>query len=155
MKVHLGKVTRKVAKTNPCGEIVVEKVVEKPVEKIVEKVVYRDREVEKAREPLRRDIFFVIRGSEVSKEEMTKVDDIIAYMKKYPESKVTVTAHADKGTGNARLNKMYSERRAKIIFDLLTKNGISADRITTVAKGDTEQPYEKNELNRVSICVAE
>ena len=155
VKVHLGKVTRKVAKTNPCGEIVVEKVVEKPVEKIVEKVVYRDREVEKAREPLRRDIFFGIRGSEVSKEEMTKVDDIIAYMKKYPESKVTVTAHADKGTGNARLNKMYSERRAKIIFDLLTKNGISADRITTVAKGDTEQPYEKNELNRVSICVAE
>ena len=39
VKVHLGKVTRKVAKTNPCGEIVVEKVVEKPVEKIVEKVV--------------------------------------------------------------------------------------------------------------------
>ncbi len=155
VKVHLGKVTRKVEKTNPCGEIIVEKIVEKPVEKVVEKIVYRDREVEKKREPIRRDIFFVIRGSEVSKEEMVKVDEIIEYMKKYPESKVTVTAHADKGTGNARLNKMYSERRAKVIYDLLTKNGISADRISTVAKGDTEQPYEKNELNRVSICIAE
>ena len=87
---------------------------------------------------------------------MTKVEDIVAYLKKYPEAKVSVTAYADKGTGNAKLNQMYSERRAKIVYDLLiNKFGIDASRITTEAKGDTEQPYEENDLNRVSICVAE
>lgn len=154
VRVHLGKLTKQVTKENPCGEIVVEKIVEKPVEKIVEKVVYRDTDVK--REKIRRDIFFNIRGSEVSEQEMTKVEDIVAYLKKYPEAKVSVTAYADKGTGNAKLNQMYSERRAKIVYDLLiNKFGIDASRITTEAKGDIEQPYEENDLNRVSICVAE
>jgi outer membrane protein OmpA-like peptidoglycan-associated protein len=50
---------------------------------------------------------------------------------------------------------MYSERRAKVTTDLLVKKGIDASRITTTAKGDTEQPFAENDLNRVSICVAE
>ena len=155
IKIHLGKVTKKVAKEAPC-QTIIEKTIEKPIERVVEKVVYKEPEQKaEAREPLRRDIFFVIRGSEVSKEEMQKIDDVVAYMNKYPESKVTVTAHADKGTGNAKLNKMYSERRAKVVYDLLTKKGISASRITTEAKGDTVQPYAENDKNRVSICIAE
>ena len=86
---------------------------------------------------------------------MKKIDDIVAYMQKYPDAKVTVTAYADKGTGNAKLNKMYSERRAKITHDMLVKKGVAPSRITTEAKGDTEQPYAENDKNRVSICVAE
>jgi len=158
LKVHLGKLTKTVEKAKPdCGEVIVEKIVEKPVEKIVEKIVYRDRENTdmRQREKIRRDIFFLIRGSQISAEEMKKIDDIVAYMQKYPDSKVTVTAHADRGTGNPRVNKMYSERRAKIVYDTLVKKGIAASRITTAAKGDTEQPYEENDKNRVSICVAE
>ncbi len=155
IKVRLGKVTKKVAKEAPC-QTIVEKVIERPVEKVVEKVVYKEPEAKPAaREALRRDIFFVIRGSEVAGAEMTKINEIVDYMKKYPESKVTVTAYADKGTGNAKLNKMYSERRAKIVHDLLVQKGISESRISTTAKGDTEQPYAENDKNRVSICIAE
>lgn len=153
IKVRLGKVTKTVTKEDPCGQTIVEKIVEKPVEKIVEKVVYKDKEV--ARETIRRDIFFDIRGSVISDTEMSKVDDIVAYMKKYPTAKVTVTSYADKGTGNAKLNRMYSERRAKTTTDILIKKGIDPSRISTSAKGDTEQPFQENDKNRVSICIAE
>ena len=155
IKVKLGKVTKKVAKEAPC-QTIIEKTIEKPIERVVEKVVYKEPEQKaEAREAIRRDIFFVIRGSKVSDEEMVKIDDIVSYMKKYPESKVTVTAHADKGTGNAKINKMYSERRAKVVYDLLVKKGIDASRISTEAKGDTVQPFAENDKNRVSICIAE
>lgn len=157
VKYHLGKMTKKVKKENPCGEIIVEKIVEKPVEKIV----YRDREVpapqpEAKREPLRRDIFFVIRGSEVSKAEMTKVEDVAAYLNKYADAKVNITGYADKGTGNATLNVGYARKRAQMVADILVnKFGINRSRINVDSKGDTVQPYEKNEMNRVSICIAE
>lgn len=108
------------------------------------------------REPLRRDIFFVIRGSKVSKAEMPKVEDVVAYLNKYPEAKVEVTGYADKKTGNPRINAGYAQKRAEKVVDLLVNTfGISRDRIVSDSKGDTVQPFEKNELNRVAICVAE
>ena len=159
VRFNLGKLTKTVTRENPCREVIVEKIVEKPVEKIVERVVYRDREVTNAtaevREPLKREIFFPIRGSQISPDDMKKVNEIVEYMKKYPDAKVTVTAYADKGTGNSKLNQMYSERRAKITHDMLVKKGVASKRIITIAKGDTEQPFIENDRNRVSICVAE
>lgn len=112
--------------------------------------------VEEKREPLRRDIFFTLRGSEVSAAEMSKVEDIANYLNKYPEAKVTITGYADKGTGNPKINVTYARKRSQKVADILTqKFGISADRITVDSKGDTVQPFEKNDLNRVSICIAE
>lgn len=130
-------------------------VLTQPVEKVVEKIVEKKVEVEKV-QPIRRDIFFVIRGSEISLSEMQKVREVAEYMKKYPESKVVVTGFADKGTGNATINAKYAEARAKKVADTLqSKYGIDASRITYTSKGDSEQPYAEQELNRVSICVAE
>lgn len=154
VKVNIGKVSKTVPVTT-VAPTVVEKVVEKIVEKPVEKIIYKDREVEK-REALRRDIFFNIRGSEVSKTEMIKVEDIVNYLNKYKDAKVTITGYADKGTGSAKGNIEYARRRAQMVADLLTsKYGINANRISVDSKGDTVQPYEQNDLNRVSICIAE
>ncbi len=108
------------------------------------------------REPLRRDIFFVIRGSKISKAEMPKVEDVVAYLNKYPEAKVEVTGYADKKTGNPKINVGYAQKRAdKVVDTLVNTYGISRDRIIADSKGDTVQPFEKNELNRVAICIAE
>ena len=154
VKINLGKVSKTVPVVKP-APVVVEKIVEKPVEKVVEKIVYKEPEAPK-RESLRRDIFFNIRGSQVSKTEMPKVEDIVAYLNKYPEAKVVVTGYADKGTGNPKINVGYAQKRAQMVADLLTnKFGISSSRITVDSKGDTVQPYEQNDLNRVSICIAE
>ena len=151
IKFNLGKTSKKVAVEKP-APVIIEKIVEKPVEKVVEKVVYKGPSAE----PLRRDIFFNIRGTEVSKTEMPKVEDIVTYLNKYQKAKVTITGYADKGTGNAKVNKTYAEKRAQMVADLLvTKYGIDSSRIKVDSKGDTEQPFEINELNRVSICIAE
>jgi outer membrane protein OmpA-like peptidoglycan-associated protein len=47
-----------------------------------------------------------------------------------------------------------AERRATAVVDALKKLGIDDSRITSSSKGDTEQPFDISELNRVSICVA-
>lgn len=152
-KVNLGKTTKQ--KTVPEKVQIVEKIVEKPVEKVVEKIVYRDRIVEKKVEPLRREIFFTIRATQIVKEEMAKVEEIANYLKANPNAKVVITGHADKGTGNTTINKNLSEKRAKIVADTLVKKyGIAESRISYEAKGDTEQPFAENEKNRVSICIA-
>lgn len=123
-----------------------EKVVEKPVEveKIVEKIA-----------PLRRDIYFKINSSVITKEEMQKVRDLADYLNNYPESKVEISGYADKKTGTAEINERISKKRAESVAAEIQKYGISADRIKVDYKGSTEQPYSENDLNRVTICIAQ
>ena len=58
-------------------------------------------------------------------------------------------------TGNPKINMTLSEKRAKNVVEALKAKGIAADRIITSYKGDTVQPYQKPEENRVCICIAE
>lgn len=155
VKVNLGKSTKQVQKKAidcpPAETKIVEKIVEKPVEKIV----YKEPEVKKV-EPLRRDVFFTIRSTQITTEEMKKVDDIANYLKANPTAKVSIYGYADKGTGNATINRGLSQKRAAIVVKTLKeKYGIAADRITSDFKGDTEQPFEEEIKNRVSICIAQ
>ena len=102
------------------------------------------------------DVFFMISSTTISQSEMQKVRQIADYMNKYPESKVQITGYADKGTGNATINSKLSEKRAAAVAEALKNNyGIAENRISTDFKGDTEQPFEEQVLNRVSICIAE
>lgn len=105
---------------------------------------------------LRRDIFFTIRATQVvGTENNDKVKEVADYLKKYPTSKVSITGYADKGTGNVTINNNLSQKRAKVVADLLkNKYGIDASRITTDYKGHFEQPFAENDKNRVTICIA-
>jgi outer membrane protein OmpA-like peptidoglycan-associated protein len=150
VKINLGKTYKKKVVEAPAEpeprvvERIVEKIVEKPVPVPDEKV-----------EPLRRDIFFVIRGTQISAAEMQKVRDIAEYMVKYPKSKVQITGYADKGTGNPTINRNLSMKRAAVVAKTLSQQfGIQDYRISTDFKGDTEQPFAEQVKNRVSICVA-
>ena len=158
VKYNLGKTytTRKVEPVAPV-ERVIERIVEKPVPAPVTEKVEKPCCEKKAepRETLRRDIFFTISSNVISSTEAKKVDDIVAYMKKYPEAKVTVTGYADKGTGNNTINDRIAAKRAKIVVDELVRKGISRDRITSDSKGSRVQPFADNVKNRVSICIAE
>ena len=158
VKYNLGKTytTRKVEPVAPV-ERVIERIVEKPVPAPVTEKVEKPCCEKKAepRETLRRDIFFTISSNVISAAEAKKVDDIVAYMKKYPEAKVTVTGYADKGTGNNTINDRIAAKRAKIVVDELVRKGVSRDRITSESKGSRVQPFADNVKNRVSICIAE
>lgn len=157
IKINLGKTYKtKVVESKPCCKEPEPRVIERIVEKVIEKPAPATAAVVEKVEPLRRDVFFVIRGTTIATEEMQKVREIADYLNKYPNAKVTITGYADKGTGNATINKNLSVKRANIVSDTLQKQfGISASRITVDSKGDTEQPYAEQVKNRVSICIAE
>ena len=107
-------------------------------------------------EPLRRDIFFKINSSKIADSETVKVRDIVAYLNANPKAKISITGYADAGTGNDRVNdRLAKERAESVVNTLTTQYAIAADRITYDSKGSREQPFAENDLNRVSICIAE
>ena len=112
--------------------------------------------VEEKIEPLRRDIFFLINKTDIRDTEAQKVRDIANYMNRYPKSKVVITGYADAGTGNDRINDRLAAQRADVVVKALKEQyGISADRISYDSKGARVQPFAENDMNRVTICIAE
>ncbi len=107
-------------------------------------------------EPLRRDIFFLINKTEIRDTEALKVKEIAYYLIKYPEAKVVVTGYADAGTGNDKINDRLAAQRADVVVKALKEQyGIEPNRISYDSKGSRVQPFQENDLNRVSICIAE
>ncbi len=86
---------------------------------------------------------------------MSKVDEIVEWLKADPSRSVSITGHADKFTGNSQINLVLSEKRAKAVRKALISKGIDASRISYTFKGDTANPFELTEQNRVAICVVE
>jgi outer membrane protein OmpA-like peptidoglycan-associated protein len=126
------------------------------VDKIVEKIVEVPAPAPAAVEPLRRDIFFEINKTIIRDSEKQKVQDIADYMNAHPTSKVMITGYADAGTGNDRINDRLAKGRAQVVVKALKEQyGIAESRISWDSKGSRVQPFAENDLNRVSICIAE
>ncbi len=107
-------------------------------------------------DPIRRDVFFQRNKSVIEESEFSKIQDIADYLNQYPQAMVDVRGYADVQTGNAKINDRLARERADIVVKTLVEEyGISADRITYSSYGDTVQPFAENDLNRVSICIAE
>ena len=141
LNIKLGKSYKKTAPVYYEPEPIVEQPKPQPVAVVVE--------------PMKQNIFFALNSALLQKDQQSKIDAMVAYMEKYPASKVAITGYADKETGNPRINMTLSEKRAKIVADALKDKGIAPDRIVTDFKGDTVQPFRVPEENRVSVCIAE
>ncbi len=77
------------------------------------------------------------------------------FFQENPNLDIIVTGYADKATGTAAINQKLSERRAETVAKILIEQyGISPTRITKQASGDREQPFAKDEWNRVVIFTA-
>ena len=123
-----------------------------------EYIIYEQPQPKKevvAVQPMKQDIFFALNSARIQDDQKPKIDRLAEYLQKNPSAKVQVTGYADVNTGNARINKVLSEKRAVNVADALKARGISTDRILVDSKGDTVQPYKTPEENRVSICIAE
>ena len=72
-----------------------------------------------------------------------------------PQTRVTVTGHADRETGSAERNMELSKERAENVAAALIAAGIEAGRITVAYKGDTENVSPVAEENRVAVCVVD
>ena len=151
VKINLGSTytTREIPVPEPeirYVEKVVEKIVEVPAPAAAAVVV----------EPLRRDVFFLINKTNIRPEEAQKVKDIADYLNAHPTAKVMVTGYADAGTGNNRINDRLAAGRADAVVKSLKKDyGIAESRISYDSKGSRVQPFAENDMNRVSICIAE
>ena len=100
--------------------------------------------------------FFVINSAVISDEEAAKLVRYIDWLKANPDVNVAIAGHADKGTGNARINQRLSEERAAAVKAFLLERGIAESRIVSVvANGDRVQPFAENDLNRVVISTIE
>ena len=150
LNIKLGKSYKKTAPVYYEPEPIVEQPKPQPVVKQPE-----PEPVAVVVEPMKQNIFFALNSALLQKDQQSKIDAMVAYMEKYPASKVAITGYADKETGNPRINMTLSEKRAKIVADALKAKGIAGDRIVTDFKGDTVQPFRVPEENRVSVCIAE
>ena len=102
-----------------------------------------------------RNIFFEIRDAKIAPAEQAKLAEVAKWLKENPTAKVVVTGYADKETGTEAINARLSRLRAESVAKELTRRyGIEESRITTKSKGDTEQPFADNDMNRVSVIVA-
>lgn len=131
--------------------VVPERKAEPVVEKKPEPVVEKPKPVEKLEE----SVFFKINSAVISSSEEAKVSSLVAYLKAHPKARVSVCGYADKATGTAQYNKVLSQKRAKAVAAALAAKGIDASRVDVDFKGDTVQPFDGVEKNRVTICVAE
>lgn len=106
-------------------------------------------------QPMKQDIFFALNSAKIQDDQKSKINMLVEYLQKNPSAKVKVTGYADANTGNSKINKTLSEKRAANVAEVLKTKGITPDRIIADSKGDTVQPYKTPEENRVSICIAE
>lgn len=105
--------------------------------------------------PLTENIFFKINSAVIRSSEENKIADLVAFLQKNEEVKVSICGYADAATGTASINQRLSKERALAVEKALKAKGIAADRITVDFKGDKVQPFSKNEENRVAICITE
>ena len=133
----------------------------KPVEKIIERIIEKPApapapkvESKVVEENFRRDIFFPIGNSNIAKSQSTKIAEIVEYMKENPDAKITLTGYADKGTGSAAFNDKIAARRAQTVYNTLAAKGVAKNRMIKKSMGSRVQPFEENDMNRVTICIA-
>lgn len=118
-----------------------EPVVEEPVETVP------------AFESLSRNILFVINKWDIRDSEQLKIDEVVEALKANPDTKVRVSGYADKATGTAKRNQFLSQKRAEVVAEAIANAGIDKDRIITEYFGDTVNPFETPEENRVAVCL--
>lgn len=133
----------------------------KPVEKIIERIIEKPApapapkvESKVVEENFRRDIFFPIGNTNIAKSQRAKIAEIVEYMKENPDAKITLTGYADKGTGSVRFNDKIAARRALTVYNTLAAKGVAKSRMIKQSKGCRVQPFEENDMNRVTICIA-
>lgn len=124
-----------------------------PAPKPEPKPVVEEVEVAPAFESLQRNVLFIINTWDIRESEEYKIAEVVEALKENPDTKVRVSGYADKATGTAKRNLFLSQKRAEGVAQAIIDAGIAKDRVTTEYFGDTINPFETPELNRVAVCL--
>ena len=98
------------------------------------------------------NIYFLINQSIIRSNQMSKLNALVKYLNEHPRAFVRLSGFADKDTGTPTINMRLSRERSNVVSKFLQDVGIEEWRIRRFAKGDTVQPFDIPEDNRVCIC---
>jgi outer membrane protein OmpA-like peptidoglycan-associated protein len=84
--------------------------------------------------------------SDIRKADIPELEKAAAFLKKYPNSKVSVEGHTD-NRGSVKYNQGLSERRAQAVKKYLVEKGEKTDRIAVVGKGEAD-PIAENKTKQ-------
>lgn len=82
-------------------------------------------------------ILFDVNKSDLKDAARTNIANLATSMKNNPETNIMVIGHTD-DTGSDSYNYTLSQQRAQSVKNYAVANGVSASRISTVGKGETE-----------------
>jgi len=82
-------------------------------------------------------VYFDFDKSTIRHNQMVHLEKNLAYLKEHAGEKVLIEGHCDE-RGTVEYNFSLGQRRANTVKDYFLKNGIAADRIATVSKGEEE-----------------
>lgn len=99
-------------------------------------------------------LYYELRETDLNADKNAKLEQLADWAKSHTIDKIVIKGYADKGTGNARVNKVYAKNRAeKVKKALIKKYGIDKKMIECTSFGDAEQPFESNDQNRCAIIL--
>ncbi len=82
-------------------------------------------------------LLFAFDASQVLPNAATNLRNLAVSLNQYPNTNVLIVGHTD-ASGAADYNQALSERRAQAAADYLVSQGVSASRLHTVGRGETE-----------------
>ncbi len=88
------------------------------------------------------NVQFVTGSTKPTAKALKELDDIVAYMKQYPEISLHVNGHTD-NVGKEEFNQALSEKRAAAIVDALAKKGVDKSKLHSAGFG-MSQPIADN-----------
>ena len=81
---------------------------------------------------------------------MASVAMVAKYMKNHPEARLEIKGYASP-EGDPVLNQKLSEKRAQSVKDVLvSRYGVSADRLIVKGMGATDELFDEVDFNRVA-----
>ncbi|MCC8145444.1 MAG: OmpA family protein [Bacteroidales bacterium] len=99
-------------------------------------------------------VFFTINSSVVRDNQLISVAKAAEYLINNPNSRLELASYADKQTGTPAYNMQLSKKRSDAVAKVLVnKFGIDKSRLVLKHYGDTVQPFDENDWNRVTIFV--
>lgn len=116
---------------------------EKVVEEVVEEVVVVTPVIKTFETKVVDSGAFALNSSELKPESLPMLEELVQFMKQYPQSNVEITGYTD-SSGAAAYNQKLSEKRAKSIENALLEEGIDSSRITATGEGENN-PIASNE----------
>lgn len=142
-KISLGKRYGRIPKHRPLPPVIIVQ----PAEKVD---TFTDVPIEKI--SFNVNIQFLINQSIIRSNQIPKLQRLLEYLNNHPRAFIRLSGYADKETGNPTINMRLSRERAQVVSKYLQDAGIQEWRIRRFAKGDTVQPFDIPEDNRVCIC---